>query len=94
MSKTKDMVIDDMQRREDLRLQLLMADVDEVLTNHHATKPDVLAVADRLLVSLAGEFREEIGRDGALRLADQLADTVRQHLRQRILAEPQTVGEA
>ncbi len=94
MSKTKDMVIDDMQRRYDLRMQLLMADVDELLTAHRATKPDVLAVADRLLVSVAGEFSQEIGRDGALRLADELADTVRQHLRQRILAEPQGVGEA
>lgn len=69
----------------DLATQLLLADIDEVLSNHRATKPMVLTAADRLMVSVLSEAAGEVGTADALRLADSILEATRRHIRQRIL---------
>lgn len=96
MSETKNIVIGNMQPRADLPLQLLLADIDEVLTAHRASVGDLLVVARQLMVSAVGQLAGQ----GTVRRADletlchQTAQTVLQAMLQRINAKNMTQGEA
>lgn len=45
----------------DTDLQLMMLDIDGVLTRHHATTTDVLAAAQQLAVSAVGDLVNHVG---------------------------------
>ena len=70
---------------EDSRLQLMMLDVDGVLTRHHATTTDVLAAAQALATSAVGDLRNHGADPEALhKAADEVAEQIREALHKRI----------
>jgi hypothetical protein len=79
------------------KLQLMMLDIDGVLTRHHATATDVLAAAQQLAVSALGDITNKslaaTGGDAAAskdqtealhRAADAIAEQIREALHKRI----------
>ena len=73
--------------------QLMLLDIDGVLTQHGATPTDVLTAAQALAVSAIGDLtnkslpspRRGVGGEAALhRLADAIADQIRAAMHARI----------
>lgn len=71
---------------EDSRLQMMMLDIDGVLTRHHATATDVLAAAQQMAVSAVGDLVNKGSDPEALhKAADAIAEQIRAALHTRIL---------
>lgn len=84
-----------------LPTQLMMLDIDEVLTRYEATTTDVLAAAQQMAVSAIGDLTNKALADGhqtsdishqtsdALhKLADAIAEQIREALHKRIAEGP------
>ena len=69
----------------DHEIQLMMLDIDGVLTRHHATTTDVLAAAQALATSAVGNLRNHGADPEALhKAADAIAEQIRAALHKRI----------
>ena len=74
---------------EDTRLQLMMLDIDGILTKYSATATDVLAAAQALATSAVGDLVNKGSDPGALhKAADGIAEQIRAALHTRILEGP------
>ena len=74
---------------EDTRLQLMMLDIDGVLTRHHASATDVLAAAQQMAVSAVGDLANKGNLPDTLhKAADAIADQIRAALHKRIEEGP------
>ena len=69
----------------DTELQLMMLDIDGVLTRHHADTTDVLAAAQQMAVSAVGDLANKGNQPDTLhRAADAIAEQIRAALHKRI----------
>lgn len=67
------------------RVQMMMLDIDGVLTRFEATPTDVLAAAQTLATSAVGDLRNHGADPGALhKAADGIAEQIRAALHARI----------
>ena len=72
-----------------LPTQLMMLDIDEVLTRHGATTTDVLAAAQQMAVSAIGDLTNRgVPPAKAHPLADAVTEHIRKELHVRILEGP------
>ena len=73
----------------DEQLQLMMLDIDGVLTRHHADTTDVLAAAQALATSAIGDLANKGNLPDTLhRAADAIAEQIREALHARIAEGP------
>ena len=79
---------------DDLSLIDLMADIDKVLTRHHATTLDCLVAGRQLILSGYSQTLEDSPRVDAYRLAFDISQQLLRAMHQRIGAPPLPVGEA
>ena len=69
----------------DERLQMMMLDIDGILTRYEATTTDVLAAAQALATSAIGDLVNKSSDPGALlKAVDAIAEQIRTALHQRI----------
>ena len=78
----------------DEKLQMMMLDIDGVLTRHHATATDVLAAAQQMAVSAIGDLTNKMvnGQSSMVndqtealhKAADGIAEQIREALHRRI----------
>lgn len=69
----------------DEQLQLMMLDIDGILTRYEATTADVLAAAQQMAVSAVGDLRNHGSDPEALhKAADGIAEQIRAALHKRI----------
>lgn len=74
---------------EDSRLQMMMLDIDGILTRYGADTTEVLAAAERMAVAAIGDFINRGTDPDALRkAADAITEHIRKELHTRILAGP------
>ena len=64
----------------DQKMLLMMGEVDEVLTRHGARLNDLMAVADRLLVSAFANAKANNPRADIDTLADRTLAAIRRHI--------------
>ena len=77
--------IDEREQARTHRVQLMMLDIDGVLTRHEATATDVLAAAQALATSAVGDLRNKGSDPEALhRAADGIVEQIRAALHKRI----------
>ena len=68
-----------------LRQQLMMLDIDGVLTDHKAKPTDILTVAQALAVSVIGDLANNGVKPGPLhRAIDNIADHIRTAMHKRV----------
>jgi hypothetical protein len=73
----------------DEKLQMMMLDIDGVLTRHHADTADVLAAAQQMAVSAIGDLANKGNLpDTLLKAADAIAEQIRAALHARIAEGP------
>lgn len=74
----------------DEQLQLMMLDIDGVLTRHHATTTDVLTAAQALATSAIGHLvnNGQCSMVNGQSLADAIAEQIREALHRRIKEGP------
>lgn len=66
---------------DDTRQLLLMFDIDEAITRHHADLSTVITVADRLLVSAFAQISEQpVSQAQRLALLDKTLAMIRRHV--------------
>ena len=70
----------------DHEIQLMMLDIDGVLTRHHADTADVLAAAQQMAVSAIGHLvnNGQCSMVNGQSLADAIAEQIREALHKRI----------
>lgn len=79
---------------DDLSLNLLLADIDEVLHAHHVNTALVMAAGRQLIVSAFGQIVDECPTADHARLADTLADVLHRSLRERITLKRKPMAES
>lgn len=79
---------------DDLQLTLLMADIDEVLSQHKASVEDVMTAGLQLIYSGFGQVADENPTADLEELARMIANTLHLQLRQRISSPPPPMAEA
>lgn len=73
----------------DHEIQLMMLDIDEVLTRHGADTVEVLAAAERMAVAAIGDFiNRGVSPETAHKAADAVSEHIRKELHLRILEGP------
>jgi hypothetical protein len=65
-------------------MNLLLADIDEVLLAHHADTMQVVAAGQQLIFSAFGQIVDECPTADHASLADSLAEVLHRRLRERI----------
>lgn len=74
---------------EDSRLQMMMLDIDGILTRYETTTTDVLTAAQQLAVSAIGDLLNKGSDPEALhKAADAIAEQIRTALHARIAEGP------
>ena len=68
----------------DAKLQMMMADVGEVLTRYHATVREVLVCGEMMYVSAFGQMVQDHDANGLAWLAAEVADRLEEVLLRRI----------
>ena len=79
---------------DDLTLNLLLADIDEVLHAHHVNTALVMAAGRQLIVSAFGQIVDECPNADHASLADTLADVLHRSLRERITLKLKPMAES
>ena len=79
---------------DDVQLTLLMADIDEVLSQHKASVEDVMAAGIQMIYSAFGQVVDENPTADLEELARMIANTLHLQLRQRISSPPPPMAEA
>jgi len=79
---------------DDLTLNLLLADIDEVLHAHHVNTALVMAAGRQLIVSAFGQIVDECPTADHASLADTLADVLHRSLRERITLKRKPMAES
>ena len=78
---------------DQLAQQLMMLDIDGILTHHHATPTDILTAAQALAVSAVGDLTNKTYQTSAVspqtsdslhRFADGAAEQIREAMHRRI----------
>ena len=74
----------------DEKLQMMMLDIDGILTRYEATTADVLAAAQQMAVSAIGHLvnNGQCSMVNGQSLADAIAEQIRAALHKRILEGP------
>ena len=80
--------------KEDVSLMALLADIDEVLTAHHADTAQVVAAGQQLILSAFGQIVDECPTADHAQLAHGIADQLRSRLRGRLLQGQAEMAEA
>ena len=70
--------------QDDLSLNLLLADIDEVLLAHHVNTALVMAAGRQLIVSAFGQIVDDSPAADHASLADTLTEVLHRSLRERI----------
>lgn len=74
---------------EDTRLQMMMLDIDGILTRYGADTTEVLAAAERMAVAAIGDFiNRGVPPATVHRAADAVTEHIRKELHVRILEGP------
>ena len=79
---------------DDLSLNLLLADIDEVLLAHHVDTAQVMAAGRQLIVSAFGQIVDDSPAADHARIADSLAELLHRKLRERITLKRKPMAES
>lgn len=79
---------------DDLSMNLLLADIDEVLLAHHANTAQVMAAGRQLIVSAFGQIVDDSPAADHARIADSLAELLHRHLKERITLKLKPMAES
>ena len=83
-----------MASNDDAKLLALLADIDGVLTAHHADTAQVVAAGQQLIYTAFGQIVDDCPAADHAALADRLAQALRQRLLGRLRQGPAEMAQA